>query len=184
MAEQASRSTDAAALDVALDRDLFLRTLVRELARTLEDVVGLEHAQGFFSAVGQRLGDQIDRQYRAALGVASLTRQQVADVLVDLKRRIQADFYVVEQNDDRLVLGSRSCPFGEKVLERKSVCMMTSSVFGSIAAENLGYARVELQRAIADGCAECRVVVHLRMGSQADDAEGREYFRSSDGGTV
>ena len=33
-------------LPVELDRDIFLRTLIRELAGTLEDVVGLEEASG------------------------------------------------------------------------------------------------------------------------------------------
>ncbi len=40
-----------ATLDVPLDRDVFLRTLVRELAATLEDVVGCEQAAGFISTI-------------------------------------------------------------------------------------------------------------------------------------
>ncbi len=31
------------------------------------------------------------------------------------------------------------------------MCMMTSNVFGSIAAENLGYAKIELQETVATG---------------------------------
>ena len=31
------------------------------------------------------------------------------------------------------------------------MCMMTSNVFGHIAAENVGYAKVELQETIARG---------------------------------
>ena len=38
----------------------------------------------------------------------------------------------MEENEDRIVLGNRRCPFGEKVLGRPSMCMMTSNVFGSI----------------------------------------------------
>jgi hypothetical protein len=54
--------------------------------------------------------------------------------------------------------------------------MMTSNVFGSIAAENLGYAGVELERTIAEGHAGCRVVVHLRPTEHAQPGL-REYFR-------
>jgi predicted ArsR family transcriptional regulator len=168
-----------AELDVPLERDVFLRTLVRELAGTLEDVVGCEQAAGFISTVGQSIGDQIDQTYKAALDISYLSREQVTDVLVDLKRRIKGEFYVIEQTDEKIVFGSRSCPFGEKVLGRKSMCMMTSNVFGSIAAENLGYAKVELQQTIAQGHPECRVVVHLKSGSQTDASDGREYFKSS-----
>jgi hypothetical protein len=75
----------------------------------------------------------------------------VRDVLVDLKQRIQGDFFVIEEDEGKIVLGNRVCPFEDKVLGRRSMCMMTSNVFGSIAAENLGYAKVELQQTIASG---------------------------------
>jgi predicted ArsR family transcriptional regulator len=165
-------------LNVPLDRDRFLRSLIRELAGTLEDVVGLRDAQGFISVVGQAIGDQIDRDYKLALGVESLNREQVGAVLVDLKRRIQGDFYIIEENDEKIVLGNRVCPFAEKVIGRPSMCMMTSNVFGAIAAGNLGYAKVELQKTIACGDAECRVVVYLKATSESDACDGREYFKS------
>ena len=164
-------------LPVPLERDVFLRSLLRELAGALQEVVGLDEAAGFISVVGQRIGDQINEAYRAALGTPRLTREQVADVLVDLKRRIQGDFYVLEQSDERIVLGNRACPFAEKVEGRPSLCMMTSNVFGVIAAENLGYARVVIERALARGDGDCRIVVHLRPAPESEEVTGREYFR-------
>jgi predicted ArsR family transcriptional regulator len=159
---------------------VFTRTLLRELAGTLQDVVGLDEASGFVSVVGQRMGEQINSAYRGALGVEILTREQVRDVLVDLKRRIQGDFYVIEERDDRIVLGNRACPFAEKVVGRPSMCMMTSNVFGSIAANNVGYAKVELQETIAQGAPGCRVVVYLKPTEEAVAAEGREYFAAAE----
>jgi predicted ArsR family transcriptional regulator len=168
---------NADSLDVPLNRDLFLRTLIRELAGTLEDVVGVKEASGFISVVGQNVGEQMNHDYRAAFEVECLSREQVAQVLVDLKRRIQGDFFVVEETDEKIVLGNRACPFGDKVIERPSMCMMTSNVFGHIASENLGYAKVELQQTIARGDDGCRVVVYLKPTSEAGKAEGREYFK-------
>jgi predicted ArsR family transcriptional regulator len=165
-------------LDVDLERDVFLRTLIRELAGTLQDIVGLNETSGFVSVVGQRVGEQIDGQYKAALAVPTLKREQVADVLVDLKRRIQGDFYIIEESDEKIVLGNRACPFGEKVLDRPALCMMTSNVFGAIASQNLGYAKVELQRTIAMGSPECRVVVYLKPTPASEAADGREYVKS------
>lgn len=161
---------------VELERDVFVRSLIRHLSGTLEDIVGLDEAAGFVSVVGGRMGREIDLLYRDALGTAELSREQVAEVLVDLKRRIEGDFFIIDADEDRIVLGNRACPFGDKVLGRPSLCMMTSNVFGAIAAENLGYAKVELQEAIARGDDGCRVVVHLRPDEQAEAAEGREYF--------
>ena len=164
-------------LDLPLERDVFMRTLLRELSGALQDVVGLEEASGFVSIVGQRMGEGIDDDYRAALGVENLDREQVAAVLVDLKRRIQGDFYVVEEDDEKIVFGNRACPFGDKVRERPALCMMTSNVFGAIAARNLGWAKVELVETIAEGAPGCRVVVYIQPTAEAEQAEGREYFR-------
>ncbi|MFB2892964.1 methanogen output domain 1-containing protein [Aerosakkonemataceae cyanobacterium BLCC-F50] len=165
-------------LDIPLDRDVFLRTLIRELSGTLQDVVGLEEASGFISVVGQTIGKQIDDAYKSALQVSHLSRSQVAEVLVDLKKRIQGDFYIIEESDEKIVFGNRVCPFAQKVIDRPSMCMMTSNVFGSIAAENLGYAKVELQETIAEGASGCRVVLYLQLTEEAEEAEGREYFRA------
>jgi predicted ArsR family transcriptional regulator len=175
-AEAVSRP-DLSAVAIPLNRDVFLRNLVRQLAGSLEQVIGLGEASGFMSVVGRAMGAEIDRDYRAALHTPALSRQQVAAVLVDLKRRIEGDFYVIEESAERIVLGNRACPFGDKVLGRPSMCMMTSNVFGAISAQNLGYAKVELQETIAEGHGGCRVVVHLKPTEAAEAAEGREYFQ-------
>lgn len=164
-------------LPIPLERDVFLRSLIRELSGTLQDVVGLDEASGFVSVVGQRIGEQINDSYKTALQVSNLSREQVAAVLVDLKQRIQGDFFVIEEDDEKIVLGNRACPFAEKVIGRPAMCMMTSNVFGVIAAENLGYAKVVLEQAIARGDPGCRVVVHLKPTAEAQATVGREYFK-------
>lgn len=160
-----------------LERDGFLRTLIRHLAGTLEEVVGADEAAGYVSVVGQKMGDEINDSYKAALQRSALSREEVAAVLVDLKRRIQGDFYIIEEDDEKIVLGNRACPFGDRVLGRPSMCMMTSNVFGVIAAENLGYARVVLEETIAAGQPGCRVVVHLKLPEDEGAVGSREYYR-------
>jgi hypothetical protein len=105
----------------------------------------------------------------------------LSEVLVDLKRRIEGDFYVIEESDEKIVFGNRACPFGDRVLGRPALCMMTSNVFGSIAAENLGYAKVSLEKTIAQGDTGCRVVVYLEPMGEAEQSDGREYFRRGSG---
>ena len=176
------KTIDAASIaraDVPLEPDQFLRTLIRHLSGTLQDLVGLEEARGFISVVGETMGREIDEQYRHALRIERLDSQQLAGVLVDLKRRIQGDFHVIEASDGKIVLGNRACPFGEKVIGRPALCMMTSNVFGSIAARNLGYAKVDVEQAIAKGDSGCRVVVYLEPTPEAERAEGLEYYGDS-----
>ena len=156
--------------------DTFMRQLVRHLSGSLEDVVGLADAEGLISLVGQRVGDDIDAQYRDALSLSRLDRAQVTEVLTDLKRRIDGDFHVIEEREDRIVFGNTRCPFGDAVIGRPSLCMMTSNVFGVIAAQNLGYAKVELGDTIAAGGHGCTVTLYLEDTPASRNAEGREYF--------
>ena len=164
-------------IEIPLERDLFLRTLLGHLAGTLQNVVGLEEASGFISVVGQEIGDEINQTYKKALAVSQLSREQVGEVLLDLKRRIQGDFYIISQDDDKIVFGNRACPFAEKVIGRPALCMMTSNVFGSIAADNLGYSKVVIEEAVARGDNGCRVVVFLKPTEEALAAQGREYCK-------
>jgi hypothetical protein len=54
--------------------------------------------------------------------------------------------------------------------------MMTSNVFGTIASDNLGYAKVALEETIAKGDPGCKVTVYIRTTDESEIAEGREYF--------
>jgi len=170
---------DVAELQIDLDRDLFLRSLLRELAGTLEEVVGLQEAEGYISVVGRAIGDSLDNRYRSALGVERLSVEQVAQVLVDLKRRIKGGFRIESAEAGRIVLVNTACPFGDKVIGRPSLCMMTMNVFGTIASANKGFARVAITEAIARGDAGCRVVVDLNPGGAATDGS-RDFFRTAD----
>lgn len=166
-------------LDIPLERDGFLRNLIRELSGLLEDMVGLEETSGFISVVGQNIGTQINQLYRQELKIPKLNREQVAEVLADLKNRINGEFVIEEQDDKKVVFRSKVCPFAEKVKDRSSLCMMTSNVFGVIAADNLGYAKVDLEKTIARGDSECRVVVYLDANdADTQTANGREYYEA------
>ncbi|OYW38457.1 MAG: transcriptional regulator [Hydrogenophilales bacterium 12-61-10] len=165
--------------EIPLERDGFLRNLLRHLAGTLEDVVGLQEASGFISVVGQKVGDELNQLYRHQLAVENLSREQVAAVMVDLKLRIRGEFFIEYEDDEKIILQSRSCPFEDKVIGKTSLCMMTSNVLGTIAAENLGYAKVVLDKAIARGDSGCRVVVYLARTAESHLDPGIEYFKSS-----
>jgi len=137
----------------------------------------LDEASGFISIVGQNMGEKINQDYCNALEVSNLSLEQVAAVMVDLKRRIKSDYQLVSVNTNKIVLQSTSCPFAEKIIGRPSLCMMTSNVFGTIAAENLGYAKVNLVETIAQGDAGCRIEIHLQHNDETDTPLGIEYYK-------
>ena len=177
MGDSSTPETAARALSIPLQRDDFHRTLIRELIGTLQDVVGQEEAAGFVSIVGQRIGDQIDAIYRSALGVERLSRAQVTEVLVDLERRIEGEFSVIEKNDEKIVLGNRTCSLDEPVIDRPAMEMIIANVLGVIAAENLGYSKIVLEEAIVQGVPRRQVVIYLKPTLEAEAAQGREFFQ-------
>lgn len=163
--------------DIPFDGGSFVRRLVQELTDVLQEVIGPQEARGFIALAGARIGDAFNTAYRRAAGNRALGREEAADAMVDLKRRIGGDFYVIAQSDEEILLGNRRCPFGEAVRGRPALCMMTSNMFGRIAAENLGYAKVAVEEAIAEGATRCQVRVLLEASRRLDSVAGREYFR-------
>ncbi|MEG4127030.1 methanogen output domain 1-containing protein [Microcoleus sp. Pol14D5] len=157
-------------------KDVFLRTVLRELTGILEQTVGEREAEAYVNYVGLSLGRAINSIYRDAFSVLRLDPKQVAAALVDLKARIDGNFTIESMDSERIILVSTSCPFGEKVIGRPSLCRMTNNVFGVVTAENLGYARVEIPAAIARGDSGCRVVINLIKGTEAPKACETEFF--------
>lgn len=173
-----SRESNKSGLDISLDRDSFMQKMLRDLAGVLQDSIGLREARGFVAIVGARMGDALNDMYCKAFQQENLTSTQVTESLVDLKHRIGGDFYVISHDEDEIVLGNRRCPFGKNVEGRPAMCMMTSSVFGRITAENLGYANVSVEESFAEGNDRCLVRIALNpKSSSKNGSAGREYFR-------
>lgn len=157
-------------------REVFLRALVVELARTVERTQGPTIAEEVISHVGNTIGAQMEREYRAARAVTDrLTPKQIADCYVRLKAAIEGDFYVIEASTDRIVMGNRRCPFGHTVRHSPALCQVTSSVFGGIAARNTGQALVRTDERIAVGDPECRVTILLRAEEVHAARRGHRY---------
>jgi predicted ArsR family transcriptional regulator len=163
--------------EIPFDESSFPRHLLHELTDVLQEIIGHQETRGFIAVVGVRVGDAFNAAYRRAVGACSLKRPEVAEAIVDLQRRIGGDFDVIDQNDEEIVLGNRRCPFGDAVRGRPALCMMTSNVFGRIAAENFGYAKVSIEESFATGEGRCLVRVMLENSKLLEKQSGREYFR-------
>ena len=148
--------------DGTFGRESFLRALVVQLAQAVESQQGPDAAEAAVAQVGADVGGRMEDEYRRARGIVEhLAAEQIADLYVRLKAAIGGDFYVIEADEQKIVLGNRACPFGDVVRRAPGLCRMTSSVFGGIAARNSGGASVVLEERIAVGDPECRVVVWL-----------------------
>ena len=161
-------------LSLKRNREQFCMELITELAESIQEVVGNEMAAGFVRTVGARIGNTMNQDYEEATGMDKFDIDTVANILVDLKRRINGGFRIESFNNNAITLVNDACPFSPKVLGKTSLCEMTSSVFGTIASKHLGYANVEISEAIARGDKRCRVIVHL--DPELDIENGRAFF--------
>lgn len=145
-------------------RDSFLRALVVETARTVEMQSGPATAESAVAQVGATIGTRMEDAYRDEFEIGGpLDPAQIGELCVGLKSAIDGDFYVVSADEEKVVLGNRRCPFGDEVRHAPSLCRMTSSVFGGIAARNAGGdVAVHLEERIAVGDPECRVTIWLK----------------------
>jgi DNA-binding NarL/FixJ family response regulator/anti-sigma regulatory factor (Ser/Thr protein kinase) len=162
-------------------KESFLRALTVELAEAVEASQGPDAAEAVVAQVGANVGGRMEDAYRAARGITGrLSAERIADLYVRLKAAIDGDFYVIEANERRIVLGNRRCPFGEVVQRQPGLCRMTSSVFGGIAARSAGRSAVVLEERIALGDPECRVVVWLGDEAPGDAHSAHHYVAPVD----
>jgi hypothetical protein len=161
---------------IPLETSAFFNQIIRELSGALQDIVGLSEAEGFITLVANRIGEQINADYKNALDLDQIPKQHLSDVLIDLKRRIDGKFSVEYEDDKLIILRNTRCPFGDKVLDRPALCMMTTNVFGRISADSNDYARVEIDKSIARGNSECRVIIHLVPDEDQNDV-GKEFYK-------
>lgn len=161
---------------IALDRDVFMRQLITSLSYLNEGILGSDLAGAYVMNTGLSMGAAIEEQYKAFWGIdRPFTLEEYAHVIVDLKQKIRGNFSLVSADPDKVVVQTTSCPFDRLVQRAPSLCFMTSSVFGGIAARNFGYAKVVLHKRIALGDPGCLVTVYLRRTPEAEAAVGKEY---------
>ncbi len=162
---------------ISLDRDMFMRRLITSLGHLNEAILGSDVAGGYIMNVGLSMGAAIEDEYKRFWNIERpFTLDEYAHVIVDLKQKIKGNFSLVSKAPEKVVVRTTSCPFDALVRQSPSLCFMTSSVFGGIAARNFGYAKVVLRQRIALGDDGCYVIIHLQRTPEAEMAVGKEYF--------
>lgn len=163
-----------------MSKDAFMRSVIREMAGILESTVGTSEAAAYVNHVGLLIGRELNREYRESLKVDHMDIAQVAATLVDLKAKIDGEFSVESLDETSIVLVNTACPFGDRVSGRTSLCRMTANVFGHVSAENLGYARVGIDEAIARGDPRCKVTITLTRAKTHPREHETDFFSLND----
>lgn len=155
--------------DSELNKHVFLAKLITQYARVHRKAAG-PVAEEYIRQIGIRTGEWIEGYYKEYS--SPWTIEQYVDILIDLKNKIGGQFEILSIDGDRIVMKAIQCPFGDDVTHAPHLCMMTSSVFGGIAARHFGYGKVSLRKQMALGHENCEIAIYL---SPDDSEEGIEY---------
>ncbi len=125
--------------------------------------------------IGLSAGACFESTYRDELGLKELlTVDQYADLIISLKNKIGGNFSLSTSRIGFVHVVNTQCPFGESVKQVPQLCAMTSSVFGGIAANNFGYAKVVLNKCISANDDICDVCIYTDKNI-ASSVTGDEY---------
>ncbi|MBM7551931.1 methanogen output domain 1-containing protein [Thalassobacillus pellis] len=152
-----------------LDSRLFLAKLISQYAHIHQKTAG-PVANEYIRQLGIRTGEWFENFYDYI--PEPWTLDDYANVIIDIKNSIGGHFEIDEIHTDHVIVKATECPFGKEVQQAPHLCMMTSSVFGGIAARKFGYAKVKLQKQIALGDSGCEVVIYFEPN---EEVEGEVY---------
>ncbi|HLF95921.1 MAG TPA: sigma 54-interacting transcriptional regulator [Methylococcaceae bacterium] len=137
----------------------FLQTFVLELMNVREQTGPAD--EQLIERIGRSAGKFFEDSFREEYGKQGpLTPEEYADAIIGLKNHIGGNFSLASGQPGCIRVINTACPFGEGVKNAPELCRMTSSVFGGIAARNFGYARVVLERRIAQNDGRCEVCIY------------------------
>jgi len=155
----------------------FLQTFILELMHAAEQKGG-DYCESLIEHIAKSAGLYFEQTYRDDYQLAGdLDKERYIDLILTLKNHIGGNFSLASVDADTITVVNSRCPFGERVTNFPELCRMTSSVFGGIAARNLGYAKVEIRQSIAKQNGRCEVCIHTNR-DRAADKPGLEYRRN------
>lgn len=157
-----------------INRDIFFENIVIDIATSLDKGT----PRDIINDASLKTARQIEQLYRQFYNVQTLSRDQIAEAIVDVGTKIGGKFTVVEKKDEVLIFRVEKCPFTEKVKQAPILCTFTSNLMGTIAAKSCGYSKVHLKRTIAKGDPGCYIIVYLKKTKESNKEKATEYHQA------
>lgn len=160
----------------------FLQTFVIQSA-SISGKFGCDCCEGshdYIEHLGVAASSCFESIYREQRELSdALNLDQYADLIINIKNNIGGNFKRESSEKGVVRVTNNRCPFGSAVKDAPELCRMTSSVFGSIAARNFGYAKVALNKRLAVNDDKCEVCIYTDRETAVGHS-GDEYVVDSD----
>jgi len=152
----------------------FFKIIISYLLDHMVEYTSEKETRQFVKAVGLNIANIVSHNTKEKSEKIDL--KQVAEELVEFKNHIGGAFSIQHVTDTEIRLTNQTCPFQEAVLDRPALCEMTTNVLGKMTSNSTGYARVRLEKAIANGDNQCVVCIRVRADETTPDHEESEFF--------
>lgn len=163
------------------DQDLLQATL-RGILDSVGAVLHPSALRQSLRRIGITLGRQASEQYRLVNGVSyPFSRKDYAHCLLSLKELWGWECVMLDESANSLSLRIPSCPFGSSAARGSELCELDSAMYGGIAAEQFGYAKVCLKRGCGTLPQNCLVTIHIRKTDESLAAQGETYPEALEG---
>lgn len=143
------------------DRGTFAVGLLANMSDMFVAMESVKATEDAIAYVGRLFGRELSKKLAEQNGDEPLDHNQLAEALVELKRRIGGNFTIESATPERIVLKNTVCPFGDRVIGRPHLCTMTKQVFSQVAEDQGALGAVDIVKAISRGDKMCEVVIHL-----------------------
>ncbi len=141
-----------------------------------EAALGPEAISLCLDALGPLVGGEVEDQYRKRWNEwKQLTPAQYGYLVADLYGAMGGASALASADAEKVTVNSLRCPFGRTALASESLCTFTSSLFGTIAANNFGYAWVVRKHQTPVSEVECETTVYLTPSVRHEMDRGIEY---------
>lgn len=145
-----------------------------------EVALGPAATAAYMNALGLLAGAEVEEFYRKRWDVwVPLTPAKYGYMIAELYDRMGGGASLAGADAEKVVIGVTRCPFADSMPAAPSLCLLTHSLFGSIAVRNFGYARVVHRSHVAARDRGCEIAVYLKRTPEGESEEGREYAPGS-----
>ena len=159
--------------------DLFEKSLCGIMA-TMGMLLHPTIIQQSLRRIGAKIGRDVASEYQRTHTVGRpFSREDFVRCIEHLGESWGCGYRKVEEETDRIEFCVGTCPLADAATQYPDICELENGIFGGIAGDELGFAKVCVNRSNGASPKYCRILVHITQTKRNLAAEGSVYPEDS-----
>ncbi|HEX2948234.1 MAG TPA: HAMP domain-containing sensor histidine kinase [Armatimonadota bacterium] len=161
--------------EAGLSHDWFNNTILAHVTTALIRAAGHDEAFSVLRQIAMFLGSTIDQCYRTNIDYP-LSYGEFTAFLAEVRDRYALPMSIGTPNMDEIIVDLQQNALAEKCGDVLGYYYIISSIVGTLAARNFGYARIVMDESPVDGETDsCRLHIQLNPTRTDNDEHGEEF---------